>query len=286
MKKVLILGRGYVGNNLIKFCKLTDDVIYILKSKEDLDYTNISVLNKYIFNNNITHVVNCVGFTGRPNVDECESRKQECWYLNVTLPLKISRLCKSLDIQYIHISSGCIYTGYDKEFTEDDDPNFGLFNESSFYSKSKHAFELHNEYGSIIRVRMPFCNELNSRSYITKILKYDNLIDYINSKTYIPELCDFIYYIVNNNINCDNIGTINFVNPVAGSTSDIVNSLAAHDLINPKWKFVDIEDLDIVAPRSNCVLSISKLQQMFPDFCISTESEAVEKALSYSKIER
>jgi dTDP-4-dehydrorhamnose reductase len=284
MKKVLILGDGYVGRNLFRYTKDTQDVEYQIHSRSTLDYTNISLLNKYIINNDITHVVNCFGFTGRPNVDECESRKEECWKLNVTLPLQISNLCQIRCVSYIHISSGCIYSGYDKQYTEEDKPNFGLFDESSFYSKSKHAFETMNQFGVVIRVRMPFCNELVDRSYLTKILKYDNLIDYTNSKTYIPDLCEFVKYIINNKTHYTSIGTINFVNPGALSTTEVVDLLKDKNKVNPNWKFVDVKDLNLKAPRSNCVLSIDKLQTLFPDFSILTEKEAIEKALSYHTI--
>lgn len=283
MKKVLILGKGYVGTNLYNFTKSLKTE-YIIHSKESLDYTNLSILNKFILNNSITHVVNCFGFTGRPNVDECESRKEECWQLNVMLPLEISKLCERLKIEYIHISSGCIYTGYDKDYTESDKPNFGMFNDSSFYSKSKHAFELFNNYGCTIRVRMPFCNELNDRSYIAKILKYNNLINFKNSKTYIPDLSRFVNYIIDGNVNCNELKIINFVNPSAKSTTEVVEALTSHDLINPNWKFVNVEDLNLAAPRSNCVLSIDKLKKLFPAFLVNTEQQALQLALSSHKL--
>lgn len=282
MKKVLILGKGYVGSILFRSTKDTSDIEYQVHSKESLDYSNLSVLNKYILNNDITHVVNCFGFTGRPNVDECETRKEECWNLNVVLPLKISRLCESLGIQYIHISSGCIYTGYDKVFKETDTPNFGLFDYSSFYSKSKHAFETMNSYGTVIRIRMPFGDELVDRSYLTKILKYNNIVDFVNSKTYIPNLCEFVDLIIKNNHT--NIGVINFVNPEPLSTVQVVDMLKSNKLENPCWDFVSIDSLKLKAPRSNCVLSIDKLQTLFPDFKILSEKEAIAKALSYNKI--
>ncbi len=283
MKKVLILGKGYVGTNLYDFTKSLKTE-YIIHSRETLDYTNLSVLNKFILNNNITHVVNCFGFTGRPNVDECESRKEECWQLNVMLPLEISKICKNLKIEYIHISSGCIYTGYDKEYTESDKPNFGMFNDSSFYSRSKHAFELFNNYGCTIRVRMPFCNELNERSYLTKILKYDNLINFKNSKTYIPDLSRFVDYLISSDVDCNDLGIINFVNPSAKTTNEVVDVLTSYDLVNSNWNFVDVEDLKLAAPRSNCVLSIDKLKKLFPSFKINTEQQALQLALSSHKL--
>ena len=49
---------------------------------------------------------------------------------------------------------------------------------------------------------------------------------------------------------------------------------------NKNWKFVDIKDINITAPRSNCVLSIEKLRAMFPEFHIETEANAIEMALT------
>ena len=282
MNNVLIIGAGYVGSQLFSLADKAK-ATYFLHSRKTLDYTDQSALRKFLLNYNITHVVNCSGFTGRPNVDEGELKKKECWNLNVITPLAVSNTCKSLGINFIHISSGCIYSGYDKEFTEEDEPNFGLFNESSFYSKTKHAFETINDYGCTIRVRMPFSNSLHERSYITKILLYDNLINYKNSKTYIFDLCNFIEYIVTNNISANNIGIINFVNPEAKDTEYIVDRMKFFELVNKNWKFVDIKDINIKAPRSNCVLKNAKLKRLFPDFYIRSESEALNEALTKIK---
>ena len=277
---VLILGAGYVGTELFSWVNKEKNN-YWLYSRKNLDYSDQSVLSKFLLNNKIEYVINCSGFTGRPNVDEGEIKKKECWELNVLLPLKISKICKALNINYIHISSGCIYSGYEKEFTEEDAPNFGLYDHSSFYSKSKHAFETLNDYGCTIRVRMPFGDDLHERSFITKILKYDNLVNYKNSKTYLPDLCNFIEYIVDNSINANKIGLINFVNPEAKDTEFLVERMKVFNSYqNKNWKFVDIKDINITAPRSNCVLSIEKLRAMFPDFHIETEADAIEMALT------
>lgn len=278
MNNVLIVGAGYVGNELFSFVN-KEKSNYFLYSRKNLDYADQSVLHKFLLNNGITHVVNCSGFTGRPNVDEGELKKKECWDLNVVIPLTISRTCKALGINFIHISSGCIYTGYEKEFTEEDEPNFGLFNESSFYSKTKHAFETLNNYGCTIRVRMPFSGDLHERSYFTKILKYDKLINFKNSKTSISDLAYFIEYIITNNISANQIGVINFVNPGAKDTEYIVNRMKVFGFENKNWEFVDLKDINIKAPRSNCVLSIEKLKNMFPDFYIETEEDAIDMIL-------
>ena len=77
---------------------------------------------------------------------------------------------------------------------------------------------------------------------------------------------------------------INFVNPEAKDTQFLVDRMKVFNSYqNKNWRFVDIKDINITAPRSNCVLSIEKLRTMFPDFYIATEAEAIGQALSNIK---
>ena len=285
MSNVLIIGAGYVGKAIASWVDPTKHNYHIV-SRKQLDYADQAVLYKFILNNDIKYIVNCSGFTGRPNVDEGETRKKECWNLNVVIPLNISNTCKQLNVKYIHISSGCIYSGYEKVWSEQDEPNFGLFDHSSTYSKSKHAFETLNDYGCIIRVRMPFCDDYNPRSYLTKIHNYDQLINFKNSKTYVPDLCMFIEYLIDKNVDLSIVNTINFVNPGALDTMQVIDIMTTYGMNNPKWVFVDPKLLNMAAPRSNCVLSINKLKCLFPDFHIQTEKEALDGALANIKIKK
>jgi len=148
--RVIILGKGYVGMSLYKCLYRCFDVIHL--SRQELDYTNRHVLKNYIKGQKepIRLVINTCGYTGRPNVDACEHNIPDTWYYNVVVPVNIQKVCKDLIVPMIHISSGCIYTGYDKNYTEDDEPNFGLHNsESSWYSKTKHACEMMLGYTNI-----------------------------------------------------------------------------------------------------------------------------------------
>lgn len=300
IKRVLILGNGYVGGMIFNHFR-DRSVIYdkasqllggdgfavYLKSRKDLDYHSRSALTQFINSHDIDIVINCAGFTGRPNVDECELKKWDCWNLNVVVPYSINTVCNETDTEYIHISSGCVYSGYNKDWGENDSPNFGLDATSSFYSKSKHAFEEVSNNCCVVRVRMPFDDTLSDRSYITKILKYDNLINYVNSKTYIPDLCRFIVdelILTSNNIRMSDIGILNFVNPDPLVTSDITSILDEYgDIKNNNWKFVPIDGIDITAPRSNCILDTSKLYKMFPNFEINSEKDAMIKACNNIK---
>ena len=269
-KKIVILGNGYVGKNL-----------YVkIEKRKLLNYNDVKSLEAYLDKEKPDYVINCSGFTGRPNVDEGELKKELCFELNTFGPLRVSNVCKLKNINYIHISSGCIYTGYDMPWEEDDEPNFGLFDEdSSTYSKSKHAFELGCDWGLILRVRMPFCDILHDRSYLTKIYKYDNLIDRVNSKTYIPQLLDFIEHFVSNDYEAKEKDILNFVNPEPLSTKKVTKLMEKFDVVNPSWEWVHYCDLETIAHRSNCVMSTDKLENEY-GFKMWEEEVALESALT------
>lgn len=269
MKKqnIAIFGSGYVGNYLLD--GITDHSVKIY-NKQDHAYDHAPTLLDILKQDNPDYVINACGYTGRPNVDACETDREKCWDLNVNLPVTISAMCETLDIPFIHVSSGCIYTGYDKEYTETDTPNFGLdSDDSSWYSKTKHAGEiaLNNQNNYILRVRMPFCGDNHERNFFNKILKYDNLISYDNSMTCIEDFVIFIQkFIENLEIRTGKFkaqpGIFNVCNPGSADLKKITAIFEKNGIANPDWSFVPIENLDLAANRSNCVLNCTKIEQL------------------------
>ena len=126
---------------------------------------------------------------------------------------------------------------------------------------------------------MPFCNILHERSFITKIYKYDNLIDRVNSKTYIPHLLDFIEYFIHKGYEAKDKEILNFVNPNALSTKKVTEVMKSFDVVNPSWKWVHFCDLETLANRSNCVMSCDKLEKEY-GFEMQDEEVALERALT------
>ncbi len=265
---VLILGKGYVGTHLEKYLTAQLHNIFF-KSKKDIHYGNGEALYNFCLAEEIDTIVNTSGYTGSPNVDGCEDNKEDCFYYNVKVPVTVESVCKSLDINFIHISSGCIYEGYDKNFTEEDTPNFGIYEQhSSFYSKTKHISELMLDvnFTNIIRIRMPIESELTDKNLITKLLKYDNIIDYANSKTDMLVLCEFIDTVINN----FKAGIYNAVHSNALTTRQVIKVLKDNGVENEDWKYVTYEALEIKCNRSNCVLSNQKAKDDF-DFDFGDE---------------
>lgn len=276
-KTILVLGGGYIGNKLVKYLlSLGANVVGISASEKN--YHDKKTLWRLLLNEEPNVVINCSGFTGRPNIDEAESKKEECWEYNVRSPLQVAQLCSNFGVKHIHISSGCVYTGYDKEFTEEDTPNFGLWDESSTYSKTKHAFEYLSKSlpSKILRIRMPISGD-SPRCYLTKIRNYDKLINYRNSKTYIPELCEFIVRLIQHStLEWKKQDIYNIVNNEPLYTEDVCQLMEMANLHNPKWTIVDIDKIPIVAPRSNCILDNTKASNIMP---LMTEREALWLAL-------
>ena len=151
VSKVLIVGKGFIGHHLANFLAGDTNFEVHAISYEQINYRDNNILTEFIEEYRSTGtefdaLINCAGFTGKKNVDDAEKEKELVWLLNAVLPVTLASVAQACNIpSFINISSGCIFTGYDddKGYTEDKIPNFGLFDEdSSFYSKTKHAGEL------------------------------------------------------------------------------------------------------------------------------------------------
>jgi len=283
--RILILGKGYVGTTMSRKLGSAYDVTIL--SKSDLDYTNRAKLFMYLTkqDNRYSYVINTCGYTGRPNVDACEDNKEDTWYYNVNVPINIQKTCKDVGVKLIHISSGCIYDGYEKDFEETDEPNFGLLTaRSSWYSKTKHACEMtmmdRDVY--IFRIRMPFCSTWSERNILTKLIKYNNVIDCKNSLTNLEDLCGFIlYFLADLETDKDHpYGIYNVVNPEPVYTSEITELLTNYGLGNDSWNKISLEELykTTKAHRSNCVLSDKKIHSL--DLSLPNTIRSLKRCIS------
>lgn len=277
---ILILGAGYIGKS-IRHTLNDQNPNYniVLLPASELNYHDKRTLWNHLITNKYDLIINASGFTGRPNVDQGEELKEDCWHYNVVSPANCASICSKLGLKHIQISSGCIYNGYDQLYSEEDTPNFGLFNNSSFYSKTKHAFESITSMTNvkILRIRMPISGIHDERSYLTKILKYDNLVDFKNSKTCVHGLGMFIYRLINDpHVTWGVQDIYNVANSDPLTTKEVVSLMAEFGVVNQNWNWVDIESLNITAPRSNCILNTTKADGIYK---LPSERDAIVEAL-------
>ena len=234
--------------------------------RTDCDYYQSKTLCNLLRVTNPDILINCAGYTGKPNVDACETDKMNCLQGNAILPGIINDACEELDIPWGHISSGCIFTGrrHDGQgFTETDPPNFSFRqNNSSFYSGTKALGEEILEGASkcyVWRLRIPFSNVDSSRNYLSKVMRYEKLLEAENSLSNLEEFTAAALDCFELNLP---YGLYNLTNPGSVMTSDVVELIRQTVGSDLNFQFFDSED-DFMqkaakAPRSNCVLDSSK----------------------------
>jgi dTDP-4-dehydrorhamnose reductase len=280
----IILGKnGYIAQAILQ--ELTSrDLPHVAWSRSEVDYTNLAELkyNLYILGDDL-HIINCAGYIGKPNVDACELAKADCIEGNVLFPVMVAQLCADLNHQYTHISSGCIYGGYEKHFTEQDAPNFD-FQNGSFYSGTKALAEKvvqqNNPSSYVFRLRIPFDEYASPRNYLTKLMSYDTLLDAENSLSHRGDFAKYAIDLITQKVPH---GIYNITNKGSVTTQQVVELIKKHKLSNKDFQFfTNLDDFmqQITAPRSNCVLDTSKIEQYIK---IRTAEEALEDALSKYK---
>jgi len=263
--KIVVLGsNGFVGKNFTNFLKSKNyDVVAL--NRKNCDFLNTTKLYKILKKIDTKYIINCAGYTGKPNVDACESNKELCWLQNYTLPKNLSKICNDLNKKWVHVSSGCIYSGTKNEngFKEIDTPNFCFDKQPcSYYSGTKAAGEDILKFDKnvyICRLRIPFDDRESSKNYITKILNYKKLLNVENSMSNTDEFIQACLYLIEKE--CEP-GIYNITNTGSINTFDVTKLLNKY-ITKRKFTFFKNEEefyqKAAKTPRSNCVLDNSKL---------------------------
>ena len=269
MKKVLVFGSsGYVGQEFVNQLHRNNNIVVCAPSHKTL--STMSDVYKLIRNISPNQIYNAAGYTGKPNVDAAENEKDKCFFGNVLMPLWIAEASSSLKIPFGHVSSGCVYNGYQKHYTELDEPDFSFKqNNCSFYSGTKaQAEELLKVYDNtyIMRLRIPFNKENSPRNYLTKLLTYSTILNLDNSISHKEEFVSTCIKLLDNDVPT---GIYNLTNDGYVNAEYVLGCFKKHHpplsfRISTKKFFASIEEFmtKAVAPRSNCILDTDKLRKI------------------------
>lgn len=234
-----------------------------------------------------TRVLNAAGVTGRPNVDWCEDNKQTVIRTNVIGTLNLADVCWNAGIHCTLYATGCIFEYDDAHviggsgFTEDERANF----DGSFYSFTKGMCEdmlrVYLDHLTVLRVRMPISDDMLPRNFITKIVRYDKVVDIPNSMTVLTELLPASLALSERRIP----GIFNFTNPGAISHNECLAAYKKHVDPNYTWKNFTVAEQDLIlkARRSNNTLNASKLTEALPDLTINEIHVAMEGVMMRMK---
>lgn len=309
---ILLLGAtGYIGEAFA--AELTRrGAVFRALSRREVDYTRFEPLLSLLREVRPEFLVNCAGYTGKPNVDACESARADTLLGNALLPQTLAHACAAASIPWGHVSSGCIYTGAKvrndegrcriepnltepavhrlileerdrvQGFTELDPPNFSFRSPPcSFYSGTKALGEeaiagVGRSY--VWRLRIPFDEFDSPRNYLSKVQRYARVYDNVNS---ISHRGDFARACLDCWYQRVPWGLYNVTNPGWVTTREVVALVRQHIAPDRKFEFWESDaafyQVAAQAPRSNCVLDVSKLLQA--GVKVRPVGEALEESL-------
>ena len=313
---VLLGATGYIGQAFAQELKRRG-AQFLPLSRQQSDYTRFDVLLKFLRETRPSFLVNAAGYTGKPNVDACETAQADTLHGNTLLPQTIAQACVGSGTPWGHVSSGCIYTGawiagngsrrVEKDltcpelrsvvekspgsiqgFTETDEPNFSFRQPPcSFYSGTKALAEeaiagVGQSY--IWRLRIPFDECDSPRNYLSKVQRYAKVYENVNS---LSHRADFVCACLDTWERRVPFGIYNVTNPGFVTTRQVVERIQR--VLQPDRSFEfwanDEEFYKVAAktPRSNCVLDVSKL--LATGVKMRPVNKALEDALSKWKKE-
>lgn len=142
--KFLVLGcNGMAGHTISLYLKEQGYEVDGFARKESLfvntivgDARDTELLRNTIENGNYRAVVNCIGVLNK----FAENDHEAAVYLNSYLPQLLAKITKNSEIQIIHISTDCVFSGSRGGYVESDYPDGELF-----YDRSKALGEIVNK---------------------------------------------------------------------------------------------------------------------------------------------
>lgn len=291
--KVITLGGGFIADHL-PYPKVLDRI-----TPHDMDGLDYALSRE-----RPDVIVNCIGRTGRPNVDWCETHQAETYQANMMLPLEIADWCQSRGVQLIQLGSGCIYFGESPNvhYLQGNGmpfPDYGFgsgviilpsikvddgwvetdfANPQSFYSKTKYACDLaigNMDHVATLRIRMPISHKDTSRNLINKLKGYKQIINIPNSVTFMTDLVGCVDWVIATH----QTGIFHVANPGPLTAVDIMREYQKY---SPEHEFDIITEhqLDklVLAKRSNCILNTDKLTNA--GFTMTPAKQALQQCMA------
>jgi dTDP-4-dehydrorhamnose reductase len=249
----VIIGNGKVANII----KNNDDIIISHSLIEISDQkSTVSALEKVPYGSVV------INTAAKINLEWCEANKKEADSVNVDGAINVMLACQKFNHHLVHIGSGCIFDGMEKEmvYTEDDEPS-----PASYYADTKSRADkalMASGYHkiTIVRPRQLISPVVNKTNMITKFLSLGggDFIDSKNSLTCIEDMKEMIDHLIAGK----HYGIFNLANE--GYVSPYFIACRIKDKVDKFFNPVKISYQDylnkILVKRVNALLSVDKLK--------------------------
>jgi dTDP-4-dehydrorhamnose reductase len=263
--KILFFGyKGWIGSQILELLNSNDNEIITT----DIRVDNSKEIEDLIISTNPDRIICVIGRTYGDNINSIDYLEQKGKLKinindNLYSPFILAFLSNKYNIHLTYMGTGCIFNGYDKEYNENDEPDFFGSSYSivkGFTDKIMHLYD--NVLN--VRIRMPISSDLDcNRNFINKIINYKKICNMRNSMTVLPDLLPLLIDMIIKK----ETGTINLVNPGSITHNEILEIYKEN--INPEheWENMTIEEQNklLLSERSNNILDTTKLQLLYPN---------------------
>lgn len=224
-----------------------------------------------------------------PTIDYLEQpgRLRENVRDNLLAPLTLATVCREGDVPFVSIATGCIFEATEEDILDDGQPGFGdeacanFFGSS--YSTVKGATDallrlLFTRSSLWFRIRMPITHDLHSRSFLTKITRYEKVCSMPNSMSVLDGPGGLLALFLKMGL-AGYKGCFNGCNPGIMSHNEILRLY--RDMVDGDfaWQNFSLEEQEqtLAAGRSNNRLSHRKLEDAAKalDYPLPTLEEAI-----------
>lgn len=279
MKFYILGASGFLGSQAVKYFKEKGHEVLT----ERIDVRDFAALKNKFQETKPDVVINMTGGRAVPHIDWCEDHKLETTAVNVVGALNAMMAAIEVGAYPIEIGSGCVYEGgTDREFTEEDEPNFT----GSYYSRQRIALQHAMKELPVLyaRIRMPMTMFPHPRNFITKISRYKEMISIPNGMTLLEDMLPALEKLTVSKP----VGILNFCNEGYVTHGQIMK--AYKEIVDPNHTYIPISLERLVGPggitkagRSNCVLNIDKAKSFGLSFPPLDDVRLIEIMKVYKK---
>ena len=288
--RVLVYGaNGWIGCQFIDLLTADAEVEYTCGiSRVDDEPSMRSEIETY----KPSHIVSFIGRTHGKIGDktystidylEQEGKLVENMRDNLYSPMLLAEICRSKQIHYTYLGTGCIFKFDDEHpfgeevngFKPSSLPNFFGSSYSIVKGFTDRLMSLYSDTALNVRIRMPITAHNNPRNFITKITAYQRICSIPNSMSVLPELLPCVLDMMKKR----KTGTVNLTNPGLISHNEILEMYREIVDQNFTWtNFTSEEQRKILdSERSNNYLDTEVLEREYSK--VSNIKDAVRRCL-------
>jgi dTDP-4-dehydrorhamnose reductase len=163
--KILLTGAAGQLGAAVRSC-VPANVTCVALDRNQLDITDWHSVQHQLRREDISVVINAAAYT---DVEAAEREPERAMYINATAPAKLARVCASLGVRLVHVSTDFVFDGRKREpYKVGDEPNpLSVYGQSKLQGEQEVLSALGN---AACIVRTSWLHSARGANFVTKML--------------------------------------------------------------------------------------------------------------------